>query len=266
MVRVPAVAGQFYPAEKEALSVELDSLIPDVVNKIDPIGAICPHAGYMFSGRVAGEVYARMHPAETYIVLSPNHTGYGARYAVSDEDWETPLGVVAFDAELAGSIISSTDLLAIDPDAHLREHSVEVQLPFIRKISPEAKIVPITFQSGEMKDLREIALSLSASIKDSGRNVVIISSSDMTHYESRVSASAKDALALMKIGQLDPEGLLRVVHENNISMCGCVPSAIMLFAARELGAEKAELIKYADSGDALDDTSQVVGYAGVIVS
>ncbi len=265
MVRLPAVSGQFYPADRETLSHELDLLIPQGGDKIKAVGAICPHAGYMFSGSIAGEVYSGIQPAGTYVILSPNHNGCGARFSVSCENWKTPLGEVAVDTELIDSIMGKTDLLANDASAHSEEHSIEVQLPFIQRISPGAKIVPITVQFGAMPEITEIGCSIAEAVKELKRDVVIISSSDMTHYESREAAQKKDKMALDKVLGLDARGLMEVVLKNNISMCGCVSSAIMIIAAKELGAQRAELVKYSDSGAVLNDTSQVVGYAGVVV-
>jgi len=266
MVRAAVVAGQFYPGDKDNLEKELNFLVPDIKSKIKAIGAIVPHAGYMYSGAVAGEVYARLAPGSTYLIISPNHTGYGKRFALSNEPWETPLGNVAINVDLLKNIRDGSRLIEEDPEAHIAEHSIEVQLPFIKKTAPSADVVPLTVQVGEIEELKEISEAIVLAIKTSGRDVVIISSSDMTHYESRETAEKKDKFAIDEILDLNAKNLLSVVEEKNISMCGYIPTAIMLFCAKKLGAKYAELVKYSDSGDVTGDIRQVVGYAGIVVS
>ncbi len=265
MVRNPAVAGMFYSGSKAQLLREMEKMIPGGSEKAEAIGAIAPHAGYMYSGNVAGEVFSRLKPRKTYVILSPNHTGLGEPFACSTEPWKTPLGIVEVDHGLVGAIMEKTGLVTEDPMAHEREHSIEVQLPFIQMTSPEAKIVPITVMYGGLAQLREVAGAIASAIKETGADAMIVASSDMTHYEPRRSAERKDKLAIEKVVELDAEGLLEVVRRENISMCGCVPAAIMLLAAKELGASKGELVKYTDSGESTGDTDQVVGYAGIVV-
>ena len=265
MVRSPAVAGQFYPADEESLLRDLEEMIPQKKKQIDAIGAVSPHAGYIYSGKVAGEVYARLKPKDTYIILSPNHTGLGARFAASSERWRTPLGDVDIDSKLLEAIASKTELIKEDAQAHLLEHSAEVQVPFIQKTSPGAKIVPLAVQFGSFDELNNIADAIVSGLNDTGRRVTIIASSDMTHYESRQEAEEKDKKAIRAVLDLDARGLLETVAENKISMCGCIPAAIMLMCASKMGAKNSELIKYSDSGDVTGDTEQVVGYAGIIV-
>jgi len=265
MTRQAAVAGQFYPAGVRVLERDLRNMIPEGAKKIDARGAMAPHAGYMYSGSVAGEVYARIMPKTTYVIFSPNHTGYGVPFALSADDWETPLGEVPSDAALVKAILKKTPLVKEDRTAHLYEHSIEVQLPFLQTVSPGSRIVPITVQRGSLSDLKEVAGAVSSAIKETGSEAMVIASSDMTHYEPRKSAEVKDRMAIDKVLELDPEGLLEVVEKNDISMCGYIPTALMLMASRDLGAEKAQLVKYSDSGYVTGDDVQVVGYAGVIV-
>lgn len=265
MARKAVVAGQFYAGSKKRLEKDLDDMIQKCPEKIDAIGAVSPHAGYMYSGAVAGKVYGKMKPRDTYVILSPNHTGYGSRFALSGEPWQTPLGEVEIDQKLTAALQKKTPLLKEDKDAHTYEHSIEVQLPFIQRTAPQAKIVPITVQNGNMSELREIAEAIASSITETKQGTVVIASSDMTHYETRESASGKDRAAIRKILDLDPEGLLNIVEKINISMCGYIPVVIMLAAVKKLTAKKAELIRYTDSGDVTGDTSQVVGYAGIII-
>ncbi|MFH1664650.1 MAG: AmmeMemoRadiSam system protein B [Candidatus Omnitrophota bacterium] len=265
MVRKPAVSGQFYPDDKSRLLKDLEKMVPDSEHKVNAIGAVVPHAGYVYSGGVAGEVYARLKPKKTYIILSPNHTGCGTRFAALDEDWRTPLGSIGADKELLEAMMQNTDLIEIDPAAHMFEHSVEVQLPFIQMISRDASIVPITIRYGDMSEYEEVSGAIVSAVEGTGRDVTIVASSDMTHYEPRESAAEKDQMAIRKIIGLDPKGLLTIVREKDISMCGYIPVVIMLMCAVKMKAKKAELVKYADSGDVTGDTEQVVGYAGIIV-
>ena len=264
-MRLPVVAGQFYPGTKNALLHDLETLMLLGKCKKDVIGIISPHAGYMFSGAVAGEVYSSIVPKSTYIILGPNHTGKGSRIASSKESWSTPLGEVAVDIELLDSIMNKTTLLVEDKIAHTFEHSVEVQLPFIQKISPEARIVPISIKSGSLQEYEDLAGALIATIKQESTQAMIVASTDMTHYESRKIAKYKDQKAIDEIFKIDGKGLIRVVEQQNISMCGYISTAVMLMVASGLGAKKAELLKYMDSGEVNGDINEVVGYAGVVI-
>ncbi|NQT32241.1 MAG: AmmeMemoRadiSam system protein B [Candidatus Omnitrophica bacterium] len=265
MTREPVVAGQFYPGGKDNLLRDLSEMIPDRKDKIDAIGAIVPHAGYMCSGFVAGEVYGKLKQKDTYIILGPNHTGHGSQFASCKESWLTPLGTVDIDIEMLDAMMRETDLITDDESAHAFEHSIEVQVPFVQKTAPSAKIVPVTVQNGTLPELEEVSEAIVSAMKGAPGSAMILASSDMTHYEPRNAAEKKDKLAIQKVIDIDPEGLLKVVMENSISMCGCIPSAIMLMCAKKMNALKSELVKYSDSGDATGDTSSVVGYAGMVV-
>lgn len=266
-MREPVAAGQFYPQDPGTLRREMANLIHPVreEDKVDAIGAISPHAGYMYSGGVAGEVFSSIEAKGTYIIIGPNHTGYGAPFSLSAEPWHTPLGDVDIDMDLAEAIRERTSLIEEDKSAHMTEHSIEVQLPFIQTVSAGAKILPLTVSRGEFRDLAEIGRAIAGAVNSISAEVCIVASSDMTHYETRASASAKDREAIEKIIELDAEGLMRTVEAHNISMCGYVPSVIMLITAIGLGARNAKLIKYTDSGRVTGDTDGVVGYAGIVV-
>ncbi|MFH1798165.1 MAG: AmmeMemoRadiSam system protein B, partial [Candidatus Omnitrophota bacterium] len=264
-IREPVAAGGFYKGVKNSLLEELEAMIPAIDDKIGAIGAVCPHAGYIYSGAVAGEVYGRLKSKETYIILGPNHTGYGRRFALSNTRWQTPLGVVNIDEELADAVERETVLVVKDSAAHMFEHSIEVQLPFIQKVAPQAEILPMIIGQGSLSELEEVANAIAGAVKNTGRNVIIIASSDMSHYLPRKMAKIKDRLAIDMVLALNAKGLLRVVEENDISMCGYLPAAVMLMAAKMMGAVKGELIKYSDSGEITGSPSEVVGYAGIIV-
>lgn len=266
MQRQSAVAGQFYSGSAAQLRSELATLIPltDVKRKVT--GIIAPHAGFMYSGAVAGKVYAGIEIPARVLILGPNHRGVGAPAALYPAgEWHTPLGPVPIDSRLNELLQLHVPFIQSDTLAHQHEHSLEVQLPFIRFLRPDVSIAALCLGQGDYAAVRRIGEGIAAAIRAFGDDVLIVASSDMTHYESAESARAKDQLALDRVLALDPEGLLQVCHSERITMCGVVPSAIMLVAARELGATQAELAAYATSGDVTGDKRQVVGYAAMTV-
>ena len=266
-VRHPAVAGRFYPRKPEDLRAEVRSYTQTDSKPIAAIGCVAPHAGYTYSGHVAGAVYARLLVPERCIVLCPNHTGRGRPLAVMSEgSWETPLGTVPLDHELAGALQQHCTWLQEDADAHRAEHAVEVQLPFLQLRQPTLRLVPIAVGTSRYEVLEELGEALAAAVQSSTEPVLIVASSDMNHYEPDAPTRRKDALAIEKMLARDPRGLYEVVTQHDISMCGFGPAVAMLVAASRLGASKAELVKYATSGDISGDRDQVVGYAGVVVS
>jgi MEMO1 family protein len=275
ILRHPAVAGRFYPANPEDLRAEVRSFLQShsaqpATAKLTPtraIGCIAPHAGYMYSGHVAGAVYARIDIPRRCIVMCPNHTGMGRALAIlSDGAWETPLGEIPIDGELAIALKQSFPALNEDAAAHRAEHAAEVELPFLLLRQPELKFVPIALGTGQLDVLEQLGLSLADVIVAEKDPVLIVASSDMNHYESDEITRVKDHRAIERILTLDPRGLHEVVTQQNISMCGLGPAVAMLTAARKLGAKSAELVRYATSGEISGDYDRVVGYAGVIVA
>jgi AmmeMemoRadiSam system protein B len=266
-IRHPAVAGKFYPRDPEKLRTEIETFTASEAPPITALGCIAPHAGYMYSGHVAGAVYARLQLPETFIILCPNHTGMGTPLSVMSEgEWETPLGNVAIDGNLASHLKSRCSALSEDSSAHRYEHAIEVQLPFLQARRQHWTFVPIAVGTGRFEALSSLGEAIAGAIKASGKPVLIIASSDMNHYESDSLTRKKDARALDRILALDPRGLYEVVNNENISMCGYGPAVSMLTGAIILGAKSAELIKYATSGDVSGDRDHVVGYAGVAVT
>lgn len=267
-MRLPVVADRFYPGDPAQLRSTLHELIPDVPEgeKLEALAVISPHAGYVYSGSVAGETMARVRIPETVVILGPNHQGRGAALALGMRDWQMPLGKVAIDQGLARSISNRSLVITEDETAHNFEHSLEVQVPFLQYFQDSLQIVPIVVSHVSYAVCREAASDLAGAIKEYERPVLLVASTDMTHYESRQEAGRKDRLALERINALDPRGLYDTVVDNRISMCGFMPTTIVLLAAVELGASHAELVRYTDSGEASGDISQVVGYAGIIVS
>ena len=266
IVRKPAVAGQFYPRPRQALEKQIAGLVEEKTEKIDAIACILPHAGYIYSGRVAGQTVSSIKIKDSIILLGPNHTGYGRNYSIMTEgSWETPLGQIRVDSPLAKEILAGSELLKEDPLAHVYEHSLEVELPFLQYFKPDFKIVPITFMSDNIEELKQIGTAVAHSLENRKENSLIVASSDMTHYESQTEAEFKDKEAIDAILQLDTDTLIKKIRDLNISMCGWAPVVVMLQAAKLLGAKNATLVKYETSGAATGDTESVVGYAGVII-
>jgi AmmeMemoRadiSam system protein B len=266
MIRQPAVAGQFYPETRHQLCNELARLIPEGITPKKLIGVLSPHAGYVYSGSTAGQLLAGTKIPGTVIILGPNHSGIGALAALSPEDgWQTPLGVVPLDKRLANLIQQQIPAIQQDSTAHLREHSLEVQVPFLQYLQPEVRIVPLCLSFGDYAGCEILGKGIAAAIRAFGEDVLILASSDMTHYETADMAKQKDMLALERLLELDPQGLVDICRSNRITMCGVIPAATMLVAANELGACKAELITYTSSGEVTGDYRQVVAYAAVEV-
>ncbi|MEW6095391.1 MAG: AmmeMemoRadiSam system protein B [bacterium] len=268
MIRKPVVAGQFYTGNPERLKSEIqDYLLPEAT-KEKVIGLVAPHAGYVYSGSTAGAVYSRIKPAQTFIILCPNHTGYGKPFAIMTKgSWETPLGEIPIDFQLANQLLTNSKYLQEDHLAHLYEHSIEVQLPFLQVIFKQEpfQIIPICIAHSKDSDYKELGFEIGKKLQNLSKNVVIIASSDMTHYESHDNAQRKDKIAIDAVLKLDEDLLLEKVNTLHITMCGYIPTIIMLAAAKELGAKEAELVKYTTSGETSGDYQQVVGYAGIII-
>ncbi len=270
-VRRPAVAGRFYPAKAQTLTRDLDAYLgpdPDKAEKVEnALGCVVPHAGYMYSGHVAGAVYRRLPARSSYIILCPNHFGRGAPLAMmSSGSWLTPLGEVPIDGSLAQAVRRGCHLLMEDPNAHAEEHSLEVQLPFLQRQVRNFLFVPVAIGVGGYAALESLGRGVAQAAKAAPQPVLIIASSDMNHYEPDSVTRVKDRKAIDRILALDPQGLYDVVRREDISMCGYGPTIAMLTAAKELGAARAELVKYATSADTSGDCSAVVGYAGIIIS
>ena len=266
MKRQPAVAGQFYAGGTPQLRNELAALVPAVQGTRKVTGIIAPHAGYVYSGSIAGKLYAAIDIPDRVLILGPNHQGTGAGVALyPDGEWLTPLGPIPISTRLNSLLNQHVPLIRTDTVAHEFEHSLEVQVPFLQYLRPDAHISAICLGHGDFAAVRQIGEGIAAAVRAYGRDVLIVASSDMTHYESAESTRRKDGLALDKILNLNPEGLLQVCKNERITMCGAVPAAVMLVAAKELGATHAELVAYGTSGDVTGDNRQVVGYAAVVV-
>lgn len=269
-VRRAVTAGQFYPAEPEALRQAVHYLMPpQAPDAVAATMALLPHAGYVYSGAILGETLSKIRLPDTLILLGNNHTGRGLTLAVwPDGQWLTPLGPVPVDAALAARLIATQANFIPDTTAHMGEHSLEVLLPFLQVYNPKVRIVPVAVGFGNAESLREAGTALGELIRTvtaEGQDVAMIVSSDMHHFGNQQTTLALDTLALDALLELDPDKLLRTVLNNSISMCGVFPATLSLHACKVLGADRAVLVRHATSADVTGDTSRVVGYAGVYV-
>jgi len=267
-VRHPAVAGRFYPLDPNDLREEVRAFLAPASEKpVRALGCIAPHAGYMYSGHVAGAVFAGLEIPELCLVLCPNHTGVGRALAiVSQGAWQTPLGDVPIDRAFADALKRHCSLLHEDSSAHRSEHAAEVELPFLQIRQPKLKFVPIALGTGQFEPLAQLGKAIAEVIVAHKNPVLIVASSDMNHYESDALTRLKDHTAIEPILALDARALYDTVTQQHITMCGFGPAVTMLTAAKKLGATSAVLLKYATSGDVSGDLEMVVGYAGIIVA
>jgi MEMO1 family protein len=264
--RQPAVAGRFYPGDPRKLAAEVSGYLAGAGAGEPCLGLMAPHAGYTYSGACAGAVYARVRVPGRAIVLSPNHTGRGMRGAVwPGGPWQLPGGEVAVDDDLRAALLAASPLLTGDRRAHEAEHSLEVQLPFLRARRADVRIVALTLGGLGRDDCLALGKAVAAVVRGRG-DVLLCASSDMSHYVPAKVAAQRDQLALDRMVALDAAGLYEVVERNDISMCGFIPATVMLAAAVELGASRAEVVRYTNSGEVSGDYDAVVGYAGVLVS
>jgi AmmeMemoRadiSam system protein B len=276
-VRRPTQAGAFYKGDAEGLKTQIEKCFLQgfgpkkrpTVNKVGPrsvVGLVCPHAGYVFSGAVAAHAYyelARDGKPDIVVILGPNHTGYGSALALMNNGvWLTPLGEIEIDSKIANQIVQRTRLVDVDDMAHRFEHSIEVQLPFLQYLyGKEFKFVPICFQLQDLTSVIEVGKALVEVL--TGKNAVVIASSDMTHYESQVNATAKDLSALKAVEAMDESLFYSIIETKNVTACGYGPIAAVMATAKGLGAKESKLLCYKSSGDVTGDYSSVVGYAAV---
>jgi AmmeMemoRadiSam system protein B len=268
MIRLPAVSGRFYPDDPEILRAAVDSFLaaPREPKKICARACLVPHAGYKYSGSVAGAVYRSLEIPRRVILVGPRHFPRGAPLAIlSEGGWQTPLGMAPIDASLAQKIERAFPLLREDTLAHSAEHSLEVQLPFLQRLVPSLSFVPIVIGPAKWETLEGLGHALAGVIAAEREPILLVASSDMNHYESDAVTRVKDRKAIDPILAREPRKLFDTVRDENISMCGYAAAVAVLIAARELGATSGEPIRYATSGDVNGDLDQVVGYAGIVV-
>lgn len=270
-VRPPAVAGAFYESSPARLRAQVEACFdanpPAPAHKERFIGAVVPHAGLVYSGHVAAAFYAVAELPRRFVILCPNHTGLGHFAAINREGaWRTPLGDVPIDTPLADALMAESPLFSEDSLAHAREHSLEVQLPFLQHLLPEFTFVPICLGAHRYDFAEEAGRAIAAVLKNEKEPVGILASSDLNHYEDQRETLRKDQLAIDEVTRRDPRELWRVIDEFDVSMCGFIPTTAMLIAANALGATKATLLKHATSGDVNGDHDHVVGYASMLIS
>ncbi len=269
-VRQPAVAGRFYPGSESELRSMVEGMLAAVDAEPEPaFGAIAPHAGLIYSGECAAHVFKRVVIPRVVVILAPNHTGKashpGGAAAWNSGAFDTPLGQLKVADEFLSQLESATKLVAHDPAAHAYEHAVEVELPFLASLAPETEIAPLVLAWDDWDRCRELAVALSATVSEWPHEVLLLASSDMTHFESAQAAAAKDRGALEAIERFDAEGLLSYCQDRHVSMCGRAPAAVVLEATRSLGASLAEVVDYRHSGQVTGDDRDVVAYAGVVI-
>ncbi len=267
MKREPAVAGRFYPDDPGELRETIASYLTRPQSLLDAKAVLVPHAGYVYSGSVAGEVFSSVRLPRRILLLGPNHTGRGGELALAPPgDWVTPLGTVAVDGVLNRALAAECPDLREDAGAHRYEHSLEVQLPFLQVLQPELRFSAICIRQMDYPTLETLGHAMARAIGSLNEPVLLIASSDMTHYESKESAAEQDRLAIDRILALDPEGLYGVVLDRDITMCGFAPAVAVLIACRDMGASSGRLIRYTNSGEASGDYDRVVAYAGIAVT
>jgi len=276
-VRHPFVAGSWYASTAGALQKQIEGCFthelgpgetPKVVEKgpRNVVGLVCPHAGYVYSGPVASYAYHKLAAdgrPDVVVIFSPNHTGFGSALALMNEGvWRTPLGDVEIDTMVANQILDESRIIDVDDRAHAHEHSIELQLPFLQYLyDADFKFVPICFLMQDLESSRDVGLAVSKAL--SGKNALVIASTDMTHYESQRSAEKKDKMAIETVTKLDEERYYSLVESYNISTCGYGPTVAAITAAKKLGAREGQLLCYRTSGDVTGDFSAVVGYASI---
>jgi MEMO1 family protein len=267
MIRPPAVAGRFYPSDPQELTRQIQEYSSGATEKTHALGCVVPHAGNVYSGRVAGAVYAAMEIPAQLILLGPRHFPQGQPMAIlSEGSFETPLGQAQIDSVLAAELARACPLLREDEVAHGREHSLEVQLPFLQTLAANFRFVPVVMATDRYGAMEELGRAVAQVVKAQREPVLVIASSDMNHYESEAITRAKDERAIARILALDPRGLYDAVRSEGITMCGYAATVAMLVAVRELGATGATLVRHATSGEVTGDLNEVVGYAGIVIS
>lgn len=266
VIRKPCVLGQFYPAKAKDIEEFLKPFASKSQNRLLAKGIILPHAGYVYSGEVAAQTVKKVIPKKRVIILGPNHTGIGKNFAVFAEGlWQTPLGDLTIDEELAKRILNAGNKLVADATAHVYEHSIEVELPILKYFFGDFEFVPVSCSLENLDSYQAAAKQIFDAIKEIKDDVLLVASSDMSHYEEDSTARRKDRMAIESILSLDEEELINRAEANNISICGIAPISILIACCKMLKANKAEVALYNTSGDISGDYSAVVGYLGAII-
>lgn len=263
--RAPAVAGRFYPRDPQALRQQVEQLLGPAVEPQSAIALVGPHAGYVYSGSILGQTYARTVVPPRVVLMCPNHTGRGvARSLWSGGPWQLPGGAIAVDEALSAALVEHCGATP-DREAHRHEHALEVHLPFARARQPRLRIAALCLANLDVAACRQMGEGLARVVQQSDEPVLLVASTDMSHFLSAQRSAVLDKMALDHVLALDPAGLHQTVHRHQISMCGVIPTTVALFAAQQLGATEATLVRYGHSGQVSGDHDRVVGYAGVVV-
>jgi MEMO1 family protein len=266
MGRQAIVAGQFYPRDPEDLRRTIGSFLHKPKSMMDAKGVVVPHAGYVYSGAVAGEVFSSIAVPRRIILLGPNHTGRGALLSLAPSGvWNMPLGDVSIDEEMNRKLMAEYPELQEDASAHRSEHALEVQLPFLQVLQPDFRFSAIVVRTIDYTVLEMLGRAMARTVQSLKEPALIVASSDMTHYESAKDAARQDRFAIDRILAMDPKGLHQIVMEKDITMCGFAPTVAVMAACRDLGAYTGKLIRYTHSGEASGDDSRVVAYAGIVL-
>jgi len=266
MIRPHAVAGRFYSSDPQELARQIEEYTSSLAPRSRAIACLVPHAGYAYSGRVAGAVYSAIEIPARCMLLGPRHYPQGQPMAIlSEGSFQTPFGEARIDSTLASELGRACPLLREDAVAHAREHSLEVQLPFLQQLVRDFRFVPVVLATNRYGAMEDLGRAVAQVVKQQSEPVLVIASSDMNHYESDAVTRVKDEKAIRRVLALEPRALYDTVRGEEISMCGYAATVAMLVAARELGAKEATMIRYATSGDVTGDLDEVVGYAGIIL-
>lgn len=268
MIREPVASGQFYPKNRQQLLESIEKCVCGLKTKKSyALGVILPHAGYYYSGKVAITTAAAVLPKKRIVMLGPNHTGEGAQFGLWEKGaWITPLGTIPIDEELTAAILRAGTYIRPDCRSHENEHSLEVELPILKYFFSEFKFAPLACKIASITAYREVADQITQAIKQFKNDILLVASTDLTHYEPEASARRKDRFVIDAVLNLDTETLLKYVQRENITMCGVAPVAIFLLCLKQLGATKAQVCLYQTSAEASGDNSAVVGYVGIIVN
>lgn len=268
MIRPPAVAGRFYPSRPDQLKQQIEECVSAAAAtpRIRALGLIVPHAGYIYSGHVAGSAYAAIQIPKKCILLGPRHFPRGEPLAILTEgSFETPLGRATIDSQLAQALAQACPRLREDAVAHQQEHSLEVQIPFLQRLVEDFQFVPVVLATDRYGVIEELGQAVAQVIAAESEPVLVIASTDMNHYEDDATTRAKDRHAIERILALDPRGLYDTVRKEGITMCGYAATTAMLIAMRALGATHSRLVRYATSADVSGDRERVVGYAAFLI-
>jgi MEMO1 family protein len=266
ITREPAVAGQFYSANSEDLRKTIRSFARKPEMLLEAKAVLVPHAGYVYSGPVAGKVFASVRLPDRFVLLGPNHSGRGYALALSPAgNWRTPLGTVSVDSDMNRKLLAECPGLREDASAHRMEHALEVQIPFLQELHPDFQFSAICVGTAEYSVLEKLGHAMARVLESASAPILLVASSDMTHYESADTASRQDRFAIDRILEIDPAGLFRIIIERDITMCGYAPTVAVLVACRDLGGTAGHLIDYTNSGVASGDFDRVVAYAGIAV-